>query len=186
MFENFNWGTFWTAIGALAAIAALYFSARAIFQKKRKNKLMVFISMQMSHLSDSEYEEIREDIMNLIYELRKKHQVYFYNEFIPKISHFDQNKFDPFGYLMEIKKSDYFIAIISEKILSSIYFEAGYASAVGVNSVYFVTDDKVMPLLMRMISADHPKIKVIRASSLDEIKPRIINLLDNSKEIEIA
>ena len=142
--------------------------------------------MQMSHLSDDEYGEIRNDIMELIHKLRKNHRVYFYNEFVPKIQDFDQNKLDAFNYLMEIKKSDYFIAIITEKILSSIYFEAGYATSVGVNSVYFVTDDKVMPLLMRMISADHPKVKVIRVSSLDAIKPRIINLLNNSKHIEIA
>ena len=185
MQQNNNSGTIWTAIGAIASIIALYFPIRSMIKKKRK-KVKVLISMQMSHLSDAEYEEIREDIMHLIYDLRKHHEVYFYNEFVPKIQDFDKNKFNPLDYLLEIKKSDWFIAIITEKILSSIYFEAGYALAAGVNSVYFVTDDKVMPLVMRMISADHPKVKVIRASSINEIKPRIVNLLNNSNNIEIA
>ena len=106
MQQNNNSGTIWTAIGAIASIIALYFPIRSMIKKKRK-KVKVLISMQMSHLSDAEYEEIREDIMHLIYDLRKHHEVYFYNEFVPKIQDFDKNKFNPLDYLLEIKKSDF-------------------------------------------------------------------------------
>lgn len=185
MILGVNWATFWTAVGALATLAGLYIPVRAMIEKKR-HKLRVFISMQMSHLSPEEYSKERKDIMELIYELRKKHTVFFYNEFIHNLSEFNESKFDPHGYLREIKNCDYFIAILSEEILSSIYFEAGYALAVGMRSVYYVIDDNVMPLVMRTASADHNKIKVIRANSLNDIKPRILNLLNNTKTIKNA
>jgi len=185
MTQGINWGTTWTAIGALATITALYFPIKALIVKKRK-KLHVFISMQMSHLAQKEYSEAREDIMALIYELRKYHEVFFYNEFIHNLAEFNESKFDPHAYLKEIEHCDYFIALILEKIPSSIYFEAGYALAVGKKSVYYVIDDNVMPLVMHTASSDHKKIKVIRAKSLNDIKPRILNLLNHSKGTKTA
>lgn len=177
---NVNWSTIWTAIGALATVATLCFTIVSIVRRKRVKRLKIVLSMQMSHLSQQEYSETRQDIMTLIYDLRKRHDVFFFNEFVPTLTEFDEKKFDPHKYLHEIDKCNYFVAIILERVPSSIYFEAGYALAAGKRSIYYVTDEKAMPILMRTASTDHSKIKLIRATGLEDIKPRILSLFRNS------
>ncbi len=175
-----SWATIWTAVGALAAVVVLIIPVWKFLKRKiSRKRIRIFLSMQMSDLSYEEYDEVRHDIMDLIYQLRKTNDVYFYNEFIQRPKDFDENKLDADNYLKEIKRCDYFIAILSEKIVSSIYFEAGYALALGKKSIYFVADEQVMPLLMRIAAHDYQDLQIVKATSIDEISPRIMNILND-------
>lgn len=175
----FSWDTTWNAVGALAGLAALYFPLRLLWRKRWWRRPRVFLSMQMSQLTPSEYERVREDIMKLVHELRKTHYVYFFNEFVYHLDRFDEKTINSEEYLSEIRHCDYFIAIVVERICSSIYFEAGYAIAHGKTSIYFAIREDAMPVLMRLISADHPKAKIVKAESLDEISQRVTSALRN-------
>ena len=137
--------------------------------------------MQMSNLEGDEYVKVRHNIMELVYELRKSDYVYFYNEFIQKAEEFDPAKFNPYDYLDEINKCDYFIAIFSEKIVSSIYFEVGYALGKEKNLIYFIKDEKVLPTLMRIAGDDLPKVQIIKTDSLPEILARMKNIINNER-----
>jgi hypothetical protein len=179
--NSVNWNTVWTAIGALAALAALCPFIRPILRRKRR-RIRVFLTMQMSQLSASDYVGVRADIMELVYQLRRKtYDVYFFNEFVPRIEEFDEKEVNPEEYLGHIERSDYFIAIIPQRLFSSIYFEAGYALAHEKRSVYFIIQDNVMPILMRLVAADHVNVKIVKADALDEIPVRITNFLENAR-----
>lgn len=173
-----SWATFWTAVRAIAAVLA---SALPFLRRRNKRRYRLFLSMQMSQLSDVEYKNARQQVLNAIYEIRKHDDVYFHNEFVPDRNAFDEKSFDAHDYLDEIRKADYFVAVLSERIFSSIYFEAGFAIALGKPSFYFILDPKAMPLLMRTAVADHPSIKVTQLSSIDELEARITHLLSNRR-----
>src|SRR5437870_5187430 len=108
-----------------------------------KSKPRLFLSMQMSDLAGDDYVQVRREIMEQVYDLRTDFKVYFFNEFVQTIEEFDEATFDVDKYLGEIDGCDFFIAIISDGVLSSIYFEAAYALDRGKTSIYFVKSDKV-------------------------------------------
>ena len=72
--------------------------------------------------------------------------------------------------------------VFSDKVVSSIYFEAGYALAHRKRSIYFVTNDNVLPMLMRrlVISREHSGIQIFKATELSEIKIIMNNILKNA------
>jgi hypothetical protein len=182
--DSQTWSTFWQAVEALAAVAAIVFTVWQVWKRNRpKKKCRLFLSMQMSELYGDKYIHVRRDIMQLVYELREQNNVYFFNEYVQEIEKFEESRFDVDKYLKKIDECDYFIAVISDKVLSSIYFEAAYALACGKRSVYFVTNDKVMPLVMRKLASSRSEIQFFRTTELQDIKITIQNILGNSANI---
>jgi hypothetical protein len=170
---------FWTAVGSIAAvIVAVSRIRRGPWRLRRPRRLRVFLSMQVSQLTPDQYDLTRSEAMGLVGVLRRTDDVYFLNEQIPRLEDFSEKSFDARSYLEEIRRADYFVAVITDKICSSIYFEAGFALALRKPSIYFVTRAEVMPALMRVLGDDHPRIKVVQAESLADITPTITKLID--------
>jgi hypothetical protein len=67
-----------------------------------------------------------------------------------------------------IKDSKYFVLIYTEKIVSSVLFEAGIALALGKPSFYFGDPDN-FPFLMREANNSFNFVKIHDAASLDDI-----------------
>ncbi|HEX8399660.1 MAG TPA: hypothetical protein VF644_19660 [Pyrinomonadaceae bacterium] len=179
--ESWTWTTFWAAVTALAGLIPAGVLVWQILKRlRRKQKPRLFLSMQMSEVSGEEYVKVRQEIMEHVYDLRKDYKVYFFNEFIQRIEDFDESAFDGNKYLNEIDECEFFIAVISDKVLSSIYFEAAYALARGKKSIYFVSSDKVMPLVMRKLSNNRPQVRAIKITSLPEIKDTIRSIINKS------
>jgi hypothetical protein len=147
--------------------------------KKSTKKINLFLSMQMGGISGDEYIQVRRDIMGVVYDLKKeeKHDIYFLNEFIQTSEEFNESSFDVNKYLKKIEECDYFIAVISSKVVSSVYYEAAYAMANGKESFYFVKDEKFMPLVMRKKASSDPRIHIITTVDLQEIEYKISNII---------
>lgn len=173
--------TIWTAIGTVATIVGV---GVPLIRRRSKRRYRIFLSMQMSQLSDEDYLLVRQQILNVIYDMRKHDDVYFFNELVPDRNAFQERTFDALEYLSEIRKADYFVAVLSERILSSIFFEAGYAVATGKQSFYFLLNRQAMPLIMRTAIQDHPKVKVIELPSMEELGVRLSHLLENTRRID--
>lgn len=166
-------------INSKASIAQVQKNPISENVKNSNKKTNLFLSMQMGGLSGDEYVQVRRDIMGVIYDLKKeeKHDVYFLNEFIQTSEEFNESSFDVEKYLKKIEECDYFIAVISNKVVSSVYYEAAYAIANGKESFYFVKDEKFMPLVMRKVANSDSRIHIITTVNLQEIKYRIINIV---------
>lgn len=179
-------GTFWTAVGTLGTLAglALTYSHR-LKLRRRKRKYSLFLSMQMVNLQSSEYEQVRHDIMQVVYWLRnhpKVRKVFFYNESLQREEDFDYSSFDAEKYVTEINECDFFVCVMSERVFSSIYFEAGYAITCGCRSVYFFTKENVMPSVMRKLAEERTEIQVFKTADLAEIKRTLDNILNLAGE----
>jgi hypothetical protein len=147
--------------------------------KKSTKKINLFLSMQMGEISGDEYIQVRRDIMGVVYDLRKeeKHDIYFLNEFIQTSEEFNELSFDVDKYLGKIEECDYFVAVISSKVVSSVYYEAACAMANEKESFYFVKDENFMPPFMRKKASSDPHIHIITTVDLQEIKYKISNIL---------
>jgi Nucleoside 2-deoxyribosyltransferase len=135
-----------------------------------RQPMHLFLSMQMSDLTNEEYVLVHQSIMPVVHDLRKLHKVYFFNEEVHRQEEFDERDFDARSYLAEIDAADVFVAIVTKKIVSSIYFEAGYALARGKRCLYFVTDDHLMPVLMRRVALSHENVRTCQTTDLHDIK----------------
>ena len=108
-FPTLTWPTFWSAVTALATLTGVLIVLWQIWKKRPLKKRRLFLTMQMSEIPD-EYVPVRHEIMEIVYELRQHHKVYFFNEFIQNLEVFDENRFDSEKYLRKIEDCDFFIA----------------------------------------------------------------------------
>lgn len=172
----------WTAIGAVATVSGVVFSVISLWPQIRAmipwRKKRLFLSMQMSGLAGVEYQDVRKDVMELVYSFRTRHKVYFYNEFIQKVEEFEESTFDANKYLRKIAKCDLFIAVITKKVVSSIYFEAGVALCQRCRCVFFISNDNVLPLVMRRVASENNRIHIFRTTELSEVKRVLTNIVD--------
>jgi len=134
----------------------------------------------MTGLAGVEYQDVRKDVMELVYGFRTRHKVYFYNEFIQRVEDFDESTFDSKKYLRKIAKCDFFVAVVTKKVLSSIYFEAGVALCQRCRCVFFIPDDSVLPLVMRRVATDNNRIQIFRTKELSEVTQVLTNILEKS------
>lgn len=176
--------SFWTITGGIASVsvAAILVVRYLIKKARRRKKLRLFLTTQMSHLEADGYREVRDETMKVAAGLRRLDRienVYYLNDIIASNEGFKDEDFDVDDYLSEIDKCDYFVAIILEQVYSSVYFEAGYALTQRKQSIYFVPKGKsVMPLVMRTISKIHPKIRVFEYSELSDIGKQIKQMIN--------
>jgi hypothetical protein len=182
----------WLAAAASAVSVLALFGLPALVRWSKHqgstDARTVFLSMQMSDLAGNEYVDVRQAIMDVVFELRRFHAVYFFNEFVQRQETFDERLFDARTYLREIDKAEYFVAVLSRKIVSSIYFEAGYALARGKRCIYFVADDRLMPMLMRRVALSHSNVRVCRTTDLADIKEvlKLIGWQESAMPLETA
>ena len=172
------------AISAAAVVVTAivaYWQYRGRRPPKRKNPRL-FLSTQMSGLTDEEYREVRQEVLSVVYYLRGLdhfESVYYFNEDIPNQEDFDESTFDVDKYLDELRNADYVVGVIDRKIISSLYFEVGYAIGRDQQVIYFVRDRDMMPIVMRNHADVGNTVKVIYYKSLSEVGRKIQQMKNN-------
>jgi hypothetical protein len=132
-------------------------------------KTSVFVSIQVSHLDDTEYASALGQAIRLCRGLREDgHDVYSFNELYPDRRTLIDAWFDAPAYLAELRARDYFVAIISKATFSSIYYEAAVATEHGKQCIFLVPDVGVMPLVMRNQALAEQNVHVCIAQTVEE------------------
>ncbi len=136
-------------------------------------KPRIFVSIQMKGLGDSQYEKTRVDVIKLIRDLKENCDVFFYNEDIYKPKDFETVNFDPEEYLAEIDKYDYFIAVFTDTVVSSLYVEVGYALAKGKKVLCFAQHIDCIPTLLKLTDSQLPGFDMIISDQMSNILSNI-------------
>ena len=147
--------------------------SRLVNLGKPNNK--VFLSMQMSDLDAAEYTSSRQKIINVLLRLRQNCDVYFLNEYIPDQDKFCDADLDLNDYLSRIRACTLFVAVMRKKVVSSIYFEVGYALAHAKRVILFVENRNVLPLVMRELPNVDNLVEIIETTDLSAIETIVLN-----------
>jgi hypothetical protein len=145
-------------LGGLSATVLAYIGIRNYYRAKKKEKLRIFFSIQYNELNKDKYDEIYKSVFEayeFIKIMKKVDSVYWYNY---------EKKIDPHKYIgapdiniseymKELRYCNCFIAVISDKIHSSIFFESGFALAKEKDCYFFVenkesTKENPVPSIM--------------------------------------
>jgi hypothetical protein len=136
--------------------------------------LRFMITTPLSGFATQEkYDEFMDKMKTVVRKIKAlKHvdKVYYFNEAVPTIGEFYQNKWSVPAYLNEIDQCDYLIVIIPTSSVSSVYFESGYALGKSIKTIYFVGPDGKVPSLMWQCGFTFPKLVRCQSfSSLGEV-----------------
>ena len=85
---------------------------------------------------------------------------------------FEAKRLSTAEYFAQLDRAHVFVAIVPFGSVSGVYFEAGYAAALGKPSIYFVPEGagKVMPSLMAEAHLLKDYIKTVYFDSLDHVQ----------------
>ncbi|WP_150051184.1 MULTISPECIES: toll/interleukin-1 receptor domain-containing protein [Methylomonas] len=113
----------------------------------------VFLSAPMaSFKDDSEYQSFRAEVLKVIHALDACGlSVFCALETIESMSMFDTHGVSTHDDLDIMKKSGSFIMLYPQRLATSALFEAGYALALGLPSLFFVRDEQDLPYLMQRL-----------------------------------
>ncbi len=112
--------------------------------------------------ANQRYIESRAEIEKIFRALRDtcKYRVFWAAENIRTMKDFETADTSANVDLEGIRKSEYFVLIYPEKMVTSALFEAGYALALDKLSLYFVPDDEMLPFLMRDVRNVNPRVRI--------------------------
>jgi len=113
----------------------------------------VFLSAPMaSFKDDSEYQSFRAEVLKVIHALDACGlSVFCALETIESMSTFDTHGVSTHDDLDIMGKSGNFIMLYPQKLATSALFEAGYALALGLPSLFFVRNEQDLPYLMQRL-----------------------------------
>ncbi len=137
--ENIALGVLTSIIYATIAALVLYITRRIYlgFTEKRR----VFISLPMAALADrAAFEEHRAFSADLTRELGRLDRVKVYCAYaqVPNYEEFEHTGAASIDVIHRIRKCDYYIAVLTDRVFSSVLIEIGYALARHKHvSVYF-------------------------------------------------
>jgi hypothetical protein len=138
---------------------------------KKTFKWDVFLAAPMAALTNDDFKKLNAKILEVKRVLEV--ECNFKSVFYAGDNMVDQKDFDSADISIAtdidaIKDSKYFVLIYTEKIVSSVLFEAGIALALGKPSFYFGDPDN-FPFLMREANNSFNFVKIHDAASLDDI-----------------
>lgn len=141
---------------------------------KASDKKRLFISTPVRGFDDAELTTFVEQLSRMIDALRSTErfaEIFYENHNLLSKTEFDAKQLTTSEYVSKIKEAHVFVAIVPMPSISSVYFEAGYAAALGINSLYFVPEDagKVMPSLMADMQLLNDNIRIVSFDSLNHI-----------------
>jgi hypothetical protein len=155
--------------------------------KKRDFKYDFFVAAPMAAIkTDAQYIEHRAHVMEIIKTIQHslKLKKYFYaGKDIHKLEEFETVDISAKHDMEAIKNSRYFILLSFQKLEkpSSVIYEAGFALALGKQSLYFGIDEN-FPFLMKKVDSAFKHVSIHTASSANEvmkiIKNNGVNLLE--------
>lgn len=128
--------------------------------------------MQMADLSDEKYQAVRKGILEVVdyaKALKRLGKIYFFNQKVPSHEALDTQHFPIAEYMRELDDCDYFIAIVSKRIHSSIYFEAGYALAEGKECILFSAAADVLPTITKHCCDTYHNCKEVPFTDFDDV-----------------
>ncbi|MBZ5555607.1 MAG: hypothetical protein LAO21_23115 [Acidobacteriia bacterium] len=142
----------------------------------------VFISSPMAaYDEDEKYKRNRTDVLMLVEAFRKeckfKSVVYAGTE-IASMKDFEAADISAADDIQALRESKCFVLHYSEKIVSSVLFEAGVALALQKPSLYFVKDRDYLPFLMRQAEQAFHHVKIYEFSTTNDI----LTLIKNHRE----
>lgn len=142
----------------------------------------VFLASPMAAFPDDEnYRKNREDVMKLVDAFRTACQfksVVFAGKEIESIKGFEAPDISAADDIQALRESRLFVLYYTEKIVSSVLFEAGVALALHKPSLYFVRDRDHLPFLMRQAEQAFDGVRIYECRSADEI----IALIEKHRE----
>lgn len=141
--------------------------------------------MQMNDLSEEKYQAVRKGILGVVAAakaLNRLGHIYFFNQDVPTHEALDKQHFPIDEYMRELDKCDYFIAIISKRVHSSIYFEAGYAFAKGKECILFSATDDVLPTITKCCCDTYRECKAIPFSDFDDLIHKLSQMIPHFHE----
>ena len=169
----------WTGLTAIATVAMAYVAIRQFFLRNKQKA--IFLSIQMNDLTDDEYRTVRDKILTVIdvtNAMKRVPHVYYYNRNIPTQQSFNKEDFSIQEYMSELRKCDYFIAVITKRVHSSIYFEAGYALARRKRCIFYVKRGvNALPTVMKRSVEIFDKAKTVEFDDLDDAVSKMKQLL---------
>lgn len=130
----------------------------------REIKYDVFLSAPMASLqSDQRYQDERKQILEIIAAMKEHcnfRSVYFAGEHIGSVTQFDQADVAADEALAQLRDSKYYVMVYGDRLLSSVFIEAGYAIALSKPSVLFVRSKADLPYLLQAAQQNFRFIKV--------------------------
>lgn len=140
------------------------------------NRFDVFVSAPMSSLKGSKYRKFRSSLDDALSALAEKSDLsryYFAGDMFGDISDFDDKLVGTERDLRALGNSDRFLLILPEKLASSSLVEAGFALALGIPSVLFVTNRDHLPWALQEIGQLSESTKVGEYNKPSDIAHRI-------------
>lgn len=133
----------------------------------------VFLSSPMAGFSnDEEFINERAKMLELIELLQKEckfDSVYYAGNKIESGKGFNPAPLALKDDYDALKKSKYFLLIYPHKMVSSVLFEAGWALALGKESIYFVQNKDDLPFLMKEAAQAIHKVQIYTYTDKDDL-----------------
>ena len=145
----------------------------------RNEKYDVYLATPMAgYDSEDKYHENRIEAMKIfnLLESEFKYKVYFAGRFIESAIQFDLSDAANIKNFEAMKASKFFILFYPESVKTSAFFEAGYALASNIPSIYIVKDLNDLPYLLKEVSNVSSCIKTYSYSnctSIDEFLQKV-------------
>jgi len=132
-------------------------------RKALRPKYDVFLSAPMASFNDdSKYQSFRTDVMKVIQGLRSIGlSVFCALEDIDSMSKFDTHGISTAGDIEVLQNSGHFVMLYPQKLATSALFEAGYALALGMPSLFFVRLEEDLPYLMQRLPEALTEVSIL-------------------------
>jgi nucleoside 2-deoxyribosyltransferase len=135
----------------------------------------LFISTPVRGFNDDDFTDFVEQVSRMIDGMnatRRFGAIFYENYRFANKEVFEARRLPVREYFAELERADVFVAIVPMPSLSSVYYEAGYAVALGKPSVYFVPEGagKVLPSLMGEAHRLMENVSTVLFDSLDHVQ----------------
>jgi len=177
-----------TAIAALGALSLGFYNLhKANSERRKRNKaLFLFFSIMMKDLSDEEYSKVRKSVLEMIdniKSMKRIRDVFYFNKDINNHESLDEDNFPISDYMSNLHESDYFIAVISKRVHSSIFYESGYALAKGKKCIIFIKEGikDILPTIMADYSEISDNVKVVAYKDFEQVIHKFKQMLPSLK-----
>ncbi|MCX6133003.1 MAG: hypothetical protein NTU47_04225 [Ignavibacteriales bacterium] len=168
-------------LGGVATSVLAYIAWRTWKKQQAKHVLKLFVSIQMNNLQPNEYEEIHRNVsktIDIIEGLNRDVKVYWFNKKYPSHHIVSRDDINIDEYMMAIDNCDHFLAVIPEKVHSSIFFESGYALAKGKGCYFFTPLNKqVLPSIMEGSSDVYTNAKKVVYDGMPDFIHKFVQLV---------
>ncbi|MEQ4301739.1 hypothetical protein ABNF97_10170 [Plantactinospora sp. B6F1] len=136
----------------------------------------VFLSSPMSSLDEANYTAHRDGLLKLVRKIEERcnYRCYYAGRNRPTASEFEAEDVALRNDLRALRRSRFFLMVVPEQRVSSVWVEAGIALAMSKSSVYLGRTDVELPFVLRGAArSTHPEIPRIRMYSYRDIDEAI-------------